>query len=167
MMGENKLKIVVFGSYNAGKSTFVQSIDPKSRHIEAETATGSTTVAFDFGRVMVGDTKVYLFGTPGQEHFEFVRRILARGMDGAVIVVDSTVEIDDMTYYLCEWLSEQAVPFVIMINKCDSPGSRPDLFQSIIGDGFAHCISALTGENVYASLEAFVNRISILSPQNE
>jgi small GTP-binding protein len=166
-MSENKLKIVVFGSYNAGKSTFVQSIDPGSRHVEARTEAGSTTVALDFGRIMVGDTKVYLFGTPGQEHFEFVRRIIARGMDGAIIVVDSTCDIDEMTYYYCEWLSGQDVPFVIMLNKCDSPDSNPDRFKDFIFDGIAHHISALTGENVYASLEAFVRRIATLSPQNE
>jgi small GTP-binding protein len=166
-MGENKLKIVVFGSYDAGKSTFIQCLDPRSRHVEADTVNGSTTVALDFGRVMVGDYKVYLFGTPGQQHFEFVRRILARGMHGAIMIVDSTSDIDDMTYYLCEWLAEQNVPFVIMLNKCDSEHSSPDRFKDFLNEGFAHRISALTGENVYQSLEAFVSRITSVSCKNE
>ncbi len=89
-MAEGRLKIVVFGSFNAGKSSFIQALDPKSRHIEAASNEGPTTVAFDFGRLTVRDRAVYLFGTPGQERFEFVRQVLSRGMDGAIIMVDAT-----------------------------------------------------------------------------
>lgn len=92
-MAEGRLKIVVFGSFNAGKSSFIQALDPpRSRHIEASSEEGPpTTVAFDFGRLTVRDKAVFLFGTPGgQERFEFVRQIISRGgMDGAIIVVDA------------------------------------------------------------------------------
>jgi small GTP-binding protein len=167
IMCMDKLKVVVFGSFNAGKSSFIRSLDPESRHVDADNDNGSTTVALDYGRVVVGDKKVYLFGTPGQERFEFVRQILARGTDGAVVVVDSTSEIDDMTLYLCEWLTDQDIPFVVMLNKCDCPGSAPEKFVDVICDGYAHKISALTGENVHDSLAAFVNRLEGRSRKNK
>ena len=66
-MAEDRLKIVVFGSFNAGKSSFIQALDPHSRHIEASSDEGPTTVALDFGRLKVNGRAVYLFGTPGQE----------------------------------------------------------------------------------------------------
>jgi len=65
-MAGGKLKIVVFGSYNAGKSTLIETIDPSSRHIEAHTNEGDTTIALDYGRVEIHALHVYLFGTPGQ-----------------------------------------------------------------------------------------------------
>src|SRR5512136_3436530 len=98
-----KIKIVVFGAYNAGKSSFIRALDPFSRHIEAENADGSTTVAMDFGRVRIGELSIFLFGTPGQERFEFARKVLSRGMDGAIIIVDATREPDRITLDLFQW----------------------------------------------------------------
>jgi small GTP-binding protein len=163
-MGVDRLKIVVFGSYNAGKSTFIRSIDPQSRHVEARSEDGSTTIALDYGRIRLNGTKVYLFGTPGQDRFDFARQILSRGMDGAIVIIDcSTATIDDMTYSLVEWLSTRDVPFAILLNKCDAEGSCPEMFSSGDQRGYVHTISALTGENVMDSLEAFVNRVIMQS----
>jgi len=139
-MAEGRLKIVVFGSFNAGKSSFIQALDSGSRHIEATSKEGATTVAFDFGRLQVRDWAVYLFGTPGQERFEFVREILARGMDGAIIVVDATRGVDAMTRHLYDRLKELEVPLAFMANKCDCPGAASRGYQPGFagGDGVSH-----------------------------
>jgi len=157
-MAEGRLKIVVFGSFNAGKSSFIQALDPRSRHIEATSkeSEGATTVAFDFGRLQVGDQAVYLFGTPGQERFEFVRQILSRGMDGAIIVVDATTGVDAMTRHLYGQLKALDVPLVFMANKCDCPGAEPDTIRRDMPGETVHPISAQNGENVRAALDAFV-----------
>lgn len=155
-MAKGRLKIVVFGSLNAGKSSFIQALDPQSRHIEAASEGGPTTVAFDFGRLQVRDQAVYLFGTPGQERFEFVRQILARGMDGAIIVVDATMGVDPMTRHLYDWLKELGVPLAFMANKCDCPGARPEAVRRDLPGETVHPISARNGKNVLAALEAFV-----------
>jgi len=159
MMEEGKLKICVFGTFNAGKSSFIRALDPDTRHIEANCPGGTTTVALDFGRVRVGERMVYLFGTPGQERYEFVRQILARGMDGAVIIVDSTAAPDEMTRKLSEWLKELAVPVAFMLNKCDLPESYPSRFAPEIGEASVHLISARNGENVHEALSSFVDTI--------
>lgn len=156
-MAPGKFKLCVFGPYNAGKSSLIQALDQNARHIEARCGErGSTTVALDYGRVQVGEKAVYLFGTPGQERFEFVRQILARGMDGAIIVVDSTAEPDPMIRHLSDWLIAQKVPYAIMLNKCDLPGSVPSRFAPEIRDASVHLISAKTGANVREALSLFI-----------
>ena len=49
----------------------------------------TTTVGIDFGRVSLsGDMALYLFGTPGQERFDFMWDIVAKGMLGVIMLVD-------------------------------------------------------------------------------
>ena len=50
----------------------------------------ATTVALDFGRITLGhDLVLYLFGTPGQDRFQFMWDDLVRGAIGAVVLVDT------------------------------------------------------------------------------
>jgi small GTP-binding protein len=158
-VGGQKVKIVVFGAYNAGKSSFIRALDPFSRHIEAENEDGSTTVAMDFGRVRVGDLSIFLFGTPGQERFEFARKVLSRGMDGAIIIVDATREPDRLTLDLFQWLKSRGIPVAVMANKCDCPGAAPDRVKDCAPGFSVHAISARTGMNVEPSLRAFLKEI--------
>jgi small GTP-binding protein len=159
VMAGQKIKIVVFGAYNAGKSSFIRALDPFSRHIEAENADGSTTIALDFGRVRVGDCSVFLFGTPGQERFEFARTILSRGMDGAVVVVDSTRDLDEITLHLFQWLRSRSIPVAVMANKCDCADALPEQVRTQVPWFPVHVISARTGKNVELSLRAFLKEI--------
>jgi hypothetical protein len=159
-MAEDRLKIVVFGSFNAGKSSFIQALDPHSRHIEASSDDGPTTVALDFGRLKVNGRAVYLFGTPGQERFEFVRQVLSRGMDGAIIMVDATKGVDAMTRDLYLRLKALEVPLAFMANKCDCPDAMPDAICRDLHGEMVFPISALNSEDVHAALETFVETLS-------
>ena len=154
-----KIKIVVFGAYSAGKSSFIRALDPFSRHIEAENEDGSTTVAMDFGRIRIGDHAVFLFGTPGQDRFEFARQILSRGMDGAVVVVDCTREVDELTTNLLSWLRSRGIPVAVMANKCDCGEAMPDRVRTRAPWCSVHSISARTGMNVETALRSFVGEI--------
>lgn len=154
-----KVKIVVFGAYNAGKSSFIRSLDPFSRHVEAEYEDGSTTVAIDFGRVRIGDCSVFLFGTPGQDRFEFARKIVSRGMDGAIVVVDSTRDLDEMTLGLFQWLRSRSIPVAVMANKCDCPEATPEKVRAHAMPFAVHTISARTGMNVEPTLRVFLKEI--------
>ena len=88
-------KIVVFGAFGAGKTTLIRTLDPESKHVEANCAGGTTTVALDFGRVAVERMSMSIFlARPGQERFEFAREIIGKGMDGAILMVDSTSRLD-------------------------------------------------------------------------
>lgn len=124
-MAEEKYKIVVFGAFGAGKSTLIQTLDPQAQHIEADCAGGTTTVALDYGRVQLGDKRVYLYGTPGQERFEFARGIIGKGMDGAILLVDATAPVDEFVCHLHDAIARENIPFVVFVNKCDAVGAEP------------------------------------------
>ncbi|MDE4907473.1 GTP-binding protein [Methanogenium marinum] len=156
-MDHSRLKIVIFGAYNAGKSSFIRAIDPKSRHIEANKCEVSTTVGLDFGRTLVNGRKIYLFGTPGQERFEFVRDILSRGMDGAIVVADTTHDLDGLTEGLCASLSASGCPYAVFLNKCDHPDSQPGRYHAITCSVFSPEISAVNGCNTSEALREFLD----------
>ena len=113
-MAEEKYKIVVFGAFGAGKSTLIQTLDPQAKHIEAECAGGSTTIALDYGRVQIGEKRVYLYGTPGQERFEFAREIIGKGMDGAILLVDATSPVDEFVVHLSTSIIAARIPYVVL-----------------------------------------------------
>src|SRR5438128_2175595 len=78
------LKVLITGAFNAGKTRFIRSasdVPPvltEEATYERESAVKtSTTVALDYGKVMLRDVHIYLFGTPGQERFFFMRELLA------------------------------------------------------------------------------------------
>lgn len=80
------IEIVVTGAYAAGKSQFIRTIsdiEPVSTDytvtLEEERALKrETTVALDFGTIAINERlSLYLFGTPGQERFDFMWEHLA------------------------------------------------------------------------------------------
>ncbi len=129
MTEEKRCKIVVFGSFGAGKTTLIQTLDPESKHVETACAGGTTTIALDFGRIQVNGNHIHIFGTPGQERFEFAREIIGRGMDGAILVIDATSAVDDFIRHLHNSLTAAGIPFVIFLNKCDYIGAQPGLIE--------------------------------------
>lgn len=121
-------KIVVTGPFNSGKTEFVtqgsdiepveteRSITTEDRGIKA-----LTTVAMDFGRVDFDETRVHLYGTPGQTRFSFMWEALAKDMNGFIVLVDAT---DPPSFpdaaELIETFSEfEDVPFIVVANKIE------------------------------------------------
>src|SRR3954454_19957733 len=92
------VKIVVTGPFAAGKTTLIRTISEitvlsTERSITDETRSrkSDTTVAMDFGRITIDrDLVLYLFGTPGQDRFDFMWEILGEGMLGYVLLVDAS-----------------------------------------------------------------------------
>jgi signal recognition particle receptor subunit beta len=92
------IKVVITGAFNAGKTRFIRSASDTPPVLTEELTFGgesaikrSTTVALDYGKaVLDSGVHVYMFGTPGQERFSFMRDLLARGMDAYIVLVDST-----------------------------------------------------------------------------
>jgi small GTP-binding protein len=152
----DKLKIGVFGPYHAGKSSFIQSIDPNARHTEARTSGGDhTTIAIDFGRTTIGGRQIYLFGTPGQERFEFVREQITNGLDGALLLVDATTGWHSMHDEIRRRLKNDGVPVAFLINKCDVMGDHHAIWN-MVQEESVHEISALDPISSRRALESFV-----------
>jgi small GTP-binding protein len=163
MAEEKKLKIVIFGAFGAGKTTLIKTIDPVSKHIEANCAGGTTTVALDFGRIQNDSCHIHIYGTPGQERFEFAREIIATGMDGAILLVDATTPIDDFTRHLSDSLHAVKVPFIVFLNKCDGAGANPEMFSGQFGSSELRKISA---KDRRQCMEAVLQFAGMLTPQS-
>jgi signal recognition particle receptor subunit beta len=83
-----------------------------------------TTVAMDFGRITVDDDLVlYLFGTPGQRRFDFMWEILAEGMLGFIVMVDSAKPetFREAKSILETFRAYAPTPYVVAANKQDHP----------------------------------------------
>jgi len=154
-----RYKIVIFGAFGAGKTTLIRTLDPRSRQVESACAGGKPTVALDFGRVQIGGRLVYFFGTPGQERFEFAREIIARGMDGAVLLLDASVPIDEFSRHLFESLVSSKIPFTIFLNKFERTPSFADEIRIAFAPVSACQISALERMGALDALTGFVASI--------
>ncbi|MCU0481413.1 MAG: ATP/GTP-binding protein [Anaerolineae bacterium] len=125
------VKMVITGPFSSGKTEFIRSISEievvsTEREIKEDTAERSekdqTTVAMDFGRITVDDDLVlYLFGTPGQRRFDFMWEILAEGMLGFIVMVDSTKPetFREAKSILETFRAYAPTPYVVAANKQD------------------------------------------------
>jgi small GTP-binding protein len=115
MKRKKELKIVVLGSYNSGKTTTLENICQKKTKIEYK----GTTIALDYGNIVIDGEKIHIFGSPGQERFEFMREILSKGLDGAIVVIDSSKGISTVDEAIINKLNSQDIPYVLFANKQD------------------------------------------------
>ena len=159
MTEEKRCKIVVFGAFGAGKTTLVKTLDPESHHVEADCAGGTTTIALDFGRVQVNGNHIHIFGTPGQERFEFAREVIGKGMDGAILVVDATSPVDDFIHHLYNSLTAARIPFIIFLNKCDCIGARPELIEKEFRAAIIRKVSAIDRKQSLEALCSFAQTL--------
>ena len=112
-------RILVTGPFNAGKSTVVRALSERAISIDRM----GTTVAFDYGSVNVTGIEAEIFGTPGQERFEFIFKIFAREVSGVLLVVDATRPEDlDRGKQMLDLVGPK-IPYVVLANKSDLPGA--------------------------------------------
>lgn len=112
-------RILVTGPFNAGKSTVVKTLSEKAVSVDRM----GTTVAFDYGNVNVMGIEAEVFGTPGQERFEFIFKIFAREVTGVLLVVDATRPQDfDRARHMLDLVGTR-LPYVVLANKSDLPGA--------------------------------------------
>jgi len=106
----SQYKIIFTGPVGAGKTTAINSISdvpPIKTDASASDMTksrkASTTVALDYGVMnLSGGEKLHLYGTPGQERFDFMWDILVTGGIGLVLLLDNTRAdpFQDMKFFL-------------------------------------------------------------------
>jgi uncharacterized protein len=125
--GGQAVKVVVTGPFSAGKTTLIRTISEitvlsTERGITDSTKSrkAETTVAMDFGRITIDrDLVLYLFGTPGQERFDFMWEILGEGMIGYLLLIDAQREesIEEATAILESFRRMARVPYVVALNR--------------------------------------------------
>ena len=106
----SQFKILFTGPVGAGKTTAINSISdvpPIKTDAAASDMTKarkpSTTVAMDYGLIhLAGGEKIHLYGTPGQERFDFMWDILVTGGIGPILLLDNTRSdpFQDMKFFL-------------------------------------------------------------------
>lgn len=157
-----RFKLVVTGPIACGKSTFIKKLSGK-RALSINNEKGRT-VALDFGRCNLSGIKIFAFGTPGHEHFEFMREILVQGADGLLVLFDSsrpqTFKIAvQMLQRLLNKLPDN-VPFVLVANKQDLPNALDvEYFSLVAGDSFSIVgTSAITGEGIGKAIATLLRK---------
>ncbi|NOZ76442.1 MAG: GTP-binding protein [Euryarchaeota archaeon] len=108
-------KVVVLGKYDAGKSTLISRLADNAKNVEYD----GITVSMDIGYKVFGNKKLYFFGTPGQERFKFLRKILSEGLDCGIVVVDSTRGLTREDMEILEQVKAMGVPYMVFVNKTD------------------------------------------------
>jgi hypothetical protein len=131
--GGTAVKIVVTGPFSAGKTTLIRTISEitvlsTEKDITDHTVSrkAATTVAMDFGRITIDrDLVLYLFGTPGQDRFDFMWEILGEGMLGYILLIDASREdsLEESVGILAAFRKMARVPFVVALNR--SAGMDP------------------------------------------
>jgi len=109
-MAHTDHKIIFTGPVGAGKTTAIAAIsdiEPIRTDEQASDMTtrrkSNTTVAMDYGMIRLGPKeKVHLYGTPGQERFDFMWEILTKGGIGLVLLLDNTrpAPFEDLRFYV-------------------------------------------------------------------
>lgn len=141
---EINCKIVYFGPSMSGKTTNLQVIysqthpDGKGKMISMQTQ-NERTLFFDFLPLALGTLRgfkirFHLYTVPGQSYYDASRKLILRGVDGIVFVIDSQVTRMEANLEsfatLRENLEEQGyelenIPIVFQYNKRDLPNVCP------------------------------------------
>lgn len=90
-------KIIFSGPVGAGKTTAIKSISDIPPVLTDEVASdmtrerkNGTTVAMDYGIIKLpGTERIHLYGTPGQERFNFMWEILTQGGIGLILLINN------------------------------------------------------------------------------
>jgi signal recognition particle receptor subunit beta len=129
----------VAGGFGVGKTTLVGAVSEirPLRTEELLTEAGrpvddvsgvagkhTTTVAMDFGRITLReDLVLYLFGTPGQERFWFMRDELSQGALGAVVLADTRRLAD--CFAAVDYFERRSIPFLVGVNCFEGAARYP------------------------------------------
>lgn len=182
---EIQAKIVYYGPGRGGKTTNLLFIhESMSRQVCGKMVTidtkGDRTLFFDFlplniGKVLNMTIRIQLYTVPGQVMYNTTRKLVLRGIDGAVFVADSlrvqkekNVEsLENLVQNLKEeGLSMDQVPLVVQYNKRDLVKSNiplltiEELENDLNRDLKVPCFeaSAVEGEGVYETLREISKR---------
>ena len=103
-------KIIFAGPVGSGKTTAIATLSDEAPVCTNEGASdmtrvrkSQTTVAMDYGTMSLeGSEKIHLYGTPGQERFDFMWDILSKNGLGLILLLDSTRRdpLNDMSFFL-------------------------------------------------------------------
>ncbi|WP_230659173.1 GTP-binding protein [Psychrobacter sp. I-STPA10] len=136
-----RLKIVFSGPMGSGKTQAISSLSDvpvvSTEVLNTDLDAHSkilTTVGMDYGELIIeGDSNIGLYGTPGQERFNFIWPILAQGALGIVILIDHSAKdpVADLAHYIDTFRNIYDGRMVIGVSQVDK---NPELDMAVYRD---------------------------------
>ena len=153
-------KILVTGPFDAGKSTFVHALSTRAVSVDRL----GTTVALDHGHVDHRGFAADIFGTPGQERFDPIVKLLSGEAMGVFLIIDSTNTADFVrARHMLEITESTGLPVVIVANKQDLEGAlTPEEIRrelDMAQDAPVMPVVATTREGVFEAFDVLVDRV--------
>lgn len=137
---DNPLKIVFVGNVGSGKTTAVSLIsevpvigsEAKATEQDALHRKMTTTVSMEYGIAHINNTKLHIYGTPGQRRFDFMASIVCKGAAGMVVLIDNghahpLTEVDYFLQFHGEYLKTH--PAIVGITHYDDNNTETYLIE--------------------------------------
>jgi signal recognition particle receptor subunit beta len=137
---KNTLKIVFVGTVGSGKTSAVSAIsetliigsEAKATEQDALRRKLTTTVGLEYGIAHIEDTKLHIYGTPGQRRFEFMAEMACEGAAGMVVLIDNghPQPLTELNYFLQfhrDFLKKN--PFIIGVTHYDDNNTNTTLME--------------------------------------
>lgn len=129
-----RLKIVFSGPMGAGKTQAIASLsdisvvstEVQNTDLDAHTK-ALTTVGMDYGELILDEgTSIGLYGTPGQERFNFIWPILSQGALGVIILIDHSAAnpVQDLAHYLATFDKIYQGRIIVGVSQVDKMPER-------------------------------------------
>ncbi len=139
-------KIIFTGPVGAGKTTAITSLSDERAITTDEQASDmtqqrkqATTVAMDYGVMNLGkNERIHLYGTPGQERFDFMWDILVEGGIGLILLLDNTRSnpFQDLHFFLkafSDFIDKNKVVIGVTFMDKQPVPSLDDYYQKLSG----------------------------------
>ena len=103
----NRFKVVFLGSPGSGKTTAIQSVSKfaaLTTEVKATDSVGllksNTTIGIDYGEFKHKGITLCLYGTPGQQRYDYMRRLSIKNAKVYVVLLDMTSgdPLSDLSY---------------------------------------------------------------------
>ncbi len=126
-----KYKVIITGPVGAGKTTAINALtdenalktDVPVSDMTTSQRKQTTTVALDYGVIKLdNDDVAHVYGTPGQERFDFMWEIISEGANGLVLLLDNcrNYPFRDLIYFTKQFRALiEDVPFIIGVTRSD------------------------------------------------
>jgi len=171
---EINFKIVYYGSALSGKTTCLKFMHERSDGKDISKITIDTgndrTLFFDFVPLFLSKingykTRFHLYTVPGQPLYDDSRKMILKGVDGIIFVVDSLLDktefnlkaLENLKANLAEeGLSFDQVPIVFQYNKRDLPNTANlDALRKLMNPQKAPDIESIatSGEGVFQAFK--------------
>ena len=122
------LKLLVSGPVGAGKTTFIRTLSETpvvdtDEQASEDIGKAMTTIAFDLGTLTLDGLTLHLWGTPGQDRFDFMWDMAAEGAIGMLLLVagDQPRHFMQARTILEYITSRHPVPFIVGVTRQDIP----------------------------------------------